>query len=213
MNPETPKTVSTAPDVREPESKDAVVPVWLIVILFMLLYWGALYFDQHGGWFSAKVYAPFKSAGELDTYQISGPMDPISMGLKVYNKPTCVTCHQATGQGTPGTFPPLVKSDWVNEPEPGRIIRAVLMGLQGPITVNGQSFNNAMIPFGGDPPAGLTDEEIAGVLTYIRQNKEWGNNAPAVTPARVKAVREALKAQRRTTAFTADELMKINPAD
>jgi mono/diheme cytochrome c family protein len=177
--------------------------------MFLLLFWGAVYFDQNGAWFSPKVYAPYRSLEEVAAFQISsGASDVFEQGKAVYNKPTCVACHQAGGQGSPGQFPPLAGSDWVNEPEPGRLIRLVLNGLQGPITVKGQSFNNVMVPWNV-----LTDQEIAAVVTYVRQNKDWGNNASAVTPAQVKAVRDKLKAQSRAVAFTADELMKLSPTD
>jgi mono/diheme cytochrome c family protein len=68
--------------------------------------------------------------------------------------------------------------------------------------VKGASYNNAMVPWNA-----LSDEEIAAVITYVRQNKEWGNNASAVTAAQVKAVREKVKGHPQ--AFTADELTKI----
>ncbi len=57
----------------------------------------------------------------------------------------------------------------------------------------------------------LSDEEIAAVLTYARQNPEWGNKAPAVTPERVKDVRAKVKG--RTQPWSAEELLKISPAD
>jgi mono/diheme cytochrome c family protein len=100
----------------------------------------------------------------------------------------------------------------VNEPEPGRLIRIVLNGMQGPMTVSGKQYNNSMIAWGGPPPpngSGLTDEEIAAVLTYVRQ--EWGNKAPAVTAERVKLVREKIKGH--PGAFTEAELMQVSPAD
>jgi mono/diheme cytochrome c family protein len=82
-----------------------------------------------------------------------------------------------------------------------------LNGLQGPISVKNQQYNNAMVAWGGV----FSDEEIAAVITYIRQNKDWGNNAPAVTADRVKAVREKIKGH--PGPFTADELLKIPAAD
>ena len=85
----------------------------------------------------------------------------------------------------------MVGSEWVNEPEPGRVIRIALNGLTGPITVKNQVFSGTMVPWKDM----LSDEEIAAVLTYIRQNKEWGNHAPEVTPERVKAVREKIKSR------------------
>ena len=93
------------------------------------------------------------------------------------------------------------------EPEPGRIIRAVLHGLTGPWQAKGQAFNGTMVPWRDT----LTDEEIAAVLTYVRQNPEWGNKAPEVRPERVKDAREKTKG--RNQPYTQEELLKISPAD
>ncbi|MFM9000101.1 MAG: c-type cytochrome, partial [Opitutia bacterium] len=60
----------------------------------------------------------------------------------------------------------------------------ILQGLMGPITVNGMTYNSMM-----PPVAGVSDADIADVLTYVRQS--FGNKASAVTPAQVKAVRDA----------------------
>jgi mono/diheme cytochrome c family protein len=183
--------------------------VWLFVLLFLLLYWGMVYFDERSGWANSQVYTPYHSFDQLVYYQPpSGERSLFQEGRKVYDKPTCVACHQADGKGVPGQNPPLVGSEWVNEPEPGRVIRIVLNGLTGPIEVKGQAFGGtAMVPWKDV----LTDDEIAAVLTYVRQNKEWGNNAPEVKPERVKAVRDKL--QSRSTPFTAEELQKIPPTD
>ena len=207
MSSPTNHPVSSAADSSESQGRGPVVPIWLIVFMFLILYWGALYFDGHGGWFSAKVYAPYHSVEEIQALQpISGGSEMFELGKAVYNRPTCAACHQASGLGTPGQFPPLAGSEWVNEEHPGRMIRAVLNGLSGPITVKGAAFNNNMVPWNV-----LSDEEIAAVITYVRQNKEWGNKASAVTPAQVKAIRDKIKGHPGT--FTPDELMKISPAE
>lgn len=100
----------------------------------------------------------------------------------------CAACHQATGLGMPGAYPPLAGSEWLtNNPEVP--IRIVLHGLQGPITVKGTSFNNAMTPFGEQ----LSDAEIAAVISYERSS--FGNHASAITAEQVKAVRAATKSQ------------------
>jgi nitrite reductase (NO-forming) len=93
----------------------------------------------------------------------------------------CVGCHQAEGQGVPGTFPPLAKSDFLMA-DTGRVIETVLNGLTGPLEVNGQRYNGTMPPMGH-----LMDEDIADVLTYIRTS--WGNTGAPVTTADVAAVR------------------------
>ena len=83
------------------------------------------------------------------------------------------------------------------------MIRLVLDGIQGPITVKGQSFNNAMPPWKDL----LKDEDIAAALTYVRSNKGWGNSASAVTPDQVKAVRAKMAG--RSIPWSPDELLKV----
>lgn len=191
----------------EPDAARAPVPIWLILLVFILIYWGMLSFDLSGGWFDKDVYSPFTSKAELVETQPVTSHNPVESGFKVYHKPTCVACHQADGKGTPGQFPSLIKSEWVEEQEPGRLIRIVLNGLTGELKFQGQVYNGTMVPWKDV----LNDEEIADVLTYVRQNKEWGNNAPVVTPERVAQVREKVKD--RALPFTPDELLKISPAD
>ena len=211
MKSSTNQPVSNAP--QDVGAKDPVVPVWLIIVCFLLLYWGAVYFDEHGGWFDTKVYTPYASAEDLQKYQVGG-VDPMVLGKQVYDH-TCFVCHQPNGMGTPGSFPPLAGSDWVNEKEPGRIIRFVLHGFGGPgLVVNGKPFETTaqMTAFGeSGPPTGLTDEEIAAVLTYVRGNAEWHNNAPPVTEEQVKAIRNKY-ATRKQNVFTPTEIKGIDPA-
>jgi mono/diheme cytochrome c family protein len=198
--------VSQTPAPAESRSNGATVPISLIILTALLIYAGAVYFDDHGGWFSPKVYGPYKSIAELEPYQPKLGNPIFEQGKAIYGK-TCVACHQASGQGTPGQFPPLAGSDWVNEAQPGRMIRIVLNGAGGPITVHGQNFNNNMVPWNS-----LSDEDIAAVISYVRQNREWGNNASEVTPAQVKAVRDKIKNHPGPWSPDA-ELLKINPAD
>jgi nitrite reductase (NO-forming) len=104
----------------------------------------------------------------------------IAKGKSVYTQ-TCIACHQPTGVGIPGAFPPLAKSDYLNK-DVNRAIKTVIKGLNGPITVNGKKFSSAM------PPQALTDQQIADVLTYVFSS--WGNTKTVVTPAMVKAQRK-----------------------
>jgi len=207
MNPEPQQSLPIAAEA-EPQAGRTAVPVWLIVLLFLILYWGMVYFDRNSGWFNEEVYEPYRSFQEVEAWQpATGEAGLAQLGKLVYNKPTCVACHQADGKGTAGQFPSLVQSEWVQEPEPGRIIRAVLYGISGPFPFKGQNFNGSMVPW----KDALTDEEIAAVLTYVRQNPEWGNKAPEVKPERVKAVREKTKS--RNQPFSQEELLMVSPAD
>jgi mono/diheme cytochrome c family protein len=108
----------------------------------------------------------------------------------------CAGCHQATGQGLPGAFPPLAGSEFAIA-APEIPIRIVLLGVQGPLTVKGQRFNGTMPAWGS-----FSDADIAATLTYVRA--QWGNAAPAVTAAQVAAVRAALSG--RTRPWTGAEI-------
>jgi nitrite reductase (NO-forming) len=94
----------------------------------------------------------------------------IKHGKSVYMQ-TCFACHQAEGQGIPGAFPPLAQSNYLNE-NIDKSIDAVVNGLEGEITVNGEKYNNAM------PAQNLSDEEIANVLTFVYNS--WGNSKKEV---------------------------------
>jgi len=92
----------------------------------------------------------------------------------------CAACHQPTGQGLPGRFPPLAGSDFLNS-DKHRAIGVVVNGLQGQITVKGQQFNNVM------PKFPLSNDDIANALTYVYN--AFGNSGKEVTPEEVQAVR------------------------
>ena len=102
----------------------------------------------------------------------------IEAGKNVYEH-NCAACHQMSGQGIPGSFPPLAGSDYLRNKQAS--IRTVLHGLKGPVTVNGKQFNGVM------PALGLSDSEIANVLTYI--NSKWNNPGYEISPAEVRSQR------------------------
>ncbi len=104
----------------------------------------------------------------------------VAFGQRVYTQ-NCVACHQAEGQGIPGAIPPLAGSDFLNADET-RAIEVVVNGLDGPITVNGNTFNSIM------PSLQLSDEDVANVLTYIYS--QWENAGFVVLPQEVGVVRE-----------------------
>ena len=89
----------------------------------------------------------------------------ISDGKEIYQD-FCVQCHLDNGKGVPGTFPPLAKSDYLqNNIEAS--IRGIKYGQRGKITVNGIDYDGIM------SHQGLDDEEVADVMNYILNS--WGN--------------------------------------
>jgi mono/diheme cytochrome c family protein len=178
------KPIPQKPDA-EPSAARSPAPVWIFALTIALIYLGAVYFDYHGGWFSAEVYAPYKSAEELEMYQPKSGAEALrAQGKKSYEF-VCGTCHGADGLGKPGQFPPLAGSEWVNAKDFKRLAQIPLDGLNGEVHVKGQDWNASMAAMG----AGLSDADLAAVLTYIRTS--WGNNAGAVTADDVKGVRAA----------------------
>jgi nitrite reductase (NO-forming)/hydroxylamine reductase len=97
----------------------------------------------------------------------------------------CMACHQATGKGLPGAFPPLAGSDFLKA-DKHRAIGIVLRGLTGQVVVNGTTFNSAMPPM-----TQLSDAEVANALTYVMNS--WGNAFGVVSTAEVAAVRAGPK--------------------
>jgi nitrite reductase (NO-forming) len=94
---------------------------------------------------------------------------------------TCSTCHQPDGKGMAGVFPPLAQSDYLAK-DNATLIKIVLNGLSGPVTVNGQDYNSVMPPM-----SQLADDEVANILTYVRNS--WGNAGGAVTADEVAKAR------------------------
>jgi mono/diheme cytochrome c family protein len=108
----------------------------------------------------------------------------ITRGQIVYAK-FCLTCHQVDGSGVPNMNPPLIRTKWTLGPKT-IMIQQVLKGSSGKVEIDGDTFSNTMPPL-----KTLTDQQIADVLTYVRNN--FGNKASMVTVAEVKALRAKTK--------------------
>ena len=104
---------------------------------------------------------------------------------KIVYVATCQTCHQVDGGGAPRMNPPLIKTKYVLG-DKKHLISVLLKGLNDPIEIDDDEFHNPM-----PPQPQLTDQQIADVLTFVRNN--FGNKASAVTPTEVKNVRAKLK--------------------
>jgi len=107
----------------------------------------------------------------------------VAAGKAVYTQ-NCLTCHLADGGGVDRMNPPLTQTSWVLG-DKTRLVKVLLNGMQG-VDIDDESYANVMPAF-----EALTDQQIADVLTYVRNS--FGNKAPAVSAPEVKAVRAANK--------------------
>ena len=170
-------------DKDEPAEGFSLTPIFIVFLFCGFGFWAGLYLTQNSG-----NFAP--SAFDLNAPKASLAGGPVvfepdaAKGEKLFLA-NCAACHQATGLGVPGAFPPLVKSVWVTGSE-DRLVKAILAGLAGEIEVNGVKYNGNMPNIG----AGLKDAQIAHIATYVRQ--AWGNVAEPVMDTKVTEVRKAI---------------------
>lgn len=137
--------------------------------------------DQDEDLFSGPLN--LESLPEIDnTQHINNEygLDPMELGKSIYTT-TCFACHQLNGEGLPGVFPPLAKSDLLNRNKEFAI-GAIINGLSGEVRVNGKTYNGVM------PPQNLNNKQIAAVLTYVYS--QWGNSGKKVSEDEVAKVRD-----------------------
>ncbi|MDF1861886.1 MAG: cytochrome c [Verrucomicrobiales bacterium] len=181
----------------------------LVASAFILILGGGQLFSTSNG-FRDSIYisenyqpTPKPSLGGADAegVAVAWIVDWTKDGKKVYNN--CIACHQASGLGIPGQFPPLVGSEWVDGGT-ARLGAILLHGINGPFKVAGQSYNQLMPAWNS-----LNDEKIAQVITYIR--REFGSlpegDDGVVTTDMMKAAREQFSGQ--ATPYTEAELLAI----
>ena len=177
---------------REPRAGLEPLSLWLIALYGLAVFFGGAYLGRYSGNFSGDGLDPLggaprakkTTAGAGAATEVA-ELTPAERGKKIFSA-NCATCHQMTGLGVAGQYPPLAGSEIVNGGA-RRPAMIVLKGLTGPITVKGQQFGSAVMqPW----EKTLNDQKIADVLTFVRQ--EWGNNAGPVSKEGIAALRKEL---------------------
>ena len=181
----------------DPEERRTPIP-WLVLALAAVLAAFGVDYISHSDVNTPPAWGDGRSLAELVGDK------PATAGARIDGgaifTSMCAACHQATGQGLPGVFPPLAGSEWVVG-KPDTAIAILLHGINGAIEVKGKVYQGAMPAFG----ATLGDGEIAAVLTHIRS--QWGNAAAAISAETVAATRARL-AQRSEPYAGGEELAK-----
>lgn len=194
LNDKTSESRAQEREQAEPSEKSQPVPKVFLILAAALVLWGAGYIALSGSFGRADL-------GDKRTVaDLSGPAAPApgaSANGKQLFTAHCAACHQATGKGLPGVFPPLDGSEWVTGDE-RTVANILLHGVTGEITVMGTAFKGAMPAF-----AQLSDAELAAVASHIRA--EWSNKAGAIKPELFEAER---KAGTRTAPFNGGAELK-----
>jgi mono/diheme cytochrome c family protein len=213
-NPESTPDINVT-DLHEAVMREKVEPaegmeplsLWLILFFAVLLFGAGAYLFRYSGGFDSNVYDEDQVAyGPQKGGTATKTVDPVAMGKRLYTV-NCASCHQATGQGATGQYPPIAGSDIVLTKAgygENHLVRIMLDGLAGPLSIAGCSYNGNMPAWA----ANLKDDQISYILTYIRQ--EWGNQAGPITPEEVAAVHAEVA--QRANPWSDDELKKIPPA-
>lgn len=178
----------------EPEERIRPVPLVAVAVTLAMVLFGVVYIF---------ISEPFGNAllGDRRTMaDLSGPV-PAAAGAVVDGKAVfaaqCAACHQATGKGLPGVFPPLDGSEWV-QGDTRTLANILLHGITGEISVAGSIYNGAMPSF-----QQLGDAELAAVASYIRS--AWSNKAQ---PLPVELLGQERKTSTRKTPFEGGAALK-----
>jgi mono/diheme cytochrome c family protein len=176
---------------REPRAGSEPLSIWLIAVYGLAIFCGGAYLGRYSGSFSGEGLDPGvaptakKVAAGPGAAGATAELGPAERGKKIYMA-NCATCHQGSGAGVAGQYPPLAGSEWVMG-STKRLGMILLKGLEGPLTVKGAQYGSAVMqPW----EKTLTDQKIADVLTYIRS--EWGNTGGPVAPEGIAALRKEL---------------------
>ncbi|OON61047.1 cytochrome C oxidase Cbb3 [Massilia sp. KIM] len=173
----------------DPTESERPFPLPLLALVAGLLLWGVGYIltEQRN---DDAAWGDRRTASTLEA-QATGAVD----GAQLYAA-QCAACHQASGAGLPGAFPPLAGSEWVTG-DPRRLADIVLHGVSGALTVKGTVYNGQMPAFKDK----LGDVELAALLSHLRT--QFGNSAGAVDARLVAETRAASAA--RTAPWNGDD--------
>ena len=139
-------------------------------------------YSTNGGMGGATSAAPAGGAAAAAAPAVTGAYSYQGSTGEALFTANCSACHQTTGEGIPGAFPPLKSNAAVDNADPTLHIHTVLHGAHG-VTIGGVNYTSVMPPFADQ----LKDADIANIINYERSS--WGNHAKQVTPAEVAAVR------------------------
>ncbi len=177
----------------DPEEAVRPMPVAALLVAAGMVVWAVVYI------LSTEPLTLSQFGDQRTRAELSGPVAAAGGAVdgKALYAAQCAACHQATGAGLPGVFPPLDGSEWV-QGEPRVLANILLHGITGEITVKGNKYQGAMPAF-----AQLSDAELAGIASFIRGN--WSNKAE---PLQAELFAKERADGKRTTPFEGEAALK-----
>lgn len=161
----------------EPQEQGMPVPMVVLLVIGALFMWGMYYI------FSSDLRNPAHIGDNRIAADFRVDESATVDGAQLYTV-HCIACHQASGAGVPGVFPPVAGSEWVTG-KPEVLAQIILHGITGELTVLGNTYNGAMPHFHDK----FNDAELAALMNHLRTS--FDNDAETVDEAFVQAQREA----------------------
>lgn len=178
------KTQAQQREMPEPYEGNRPIP-WLVILIVGGVFLWAIGYILFTHQTLPAAYGDRRTAADFQV--AAANPDAAIDGAQLYTA-QCLACHQATGAGLPGVFPPLAGAEWVTG-KPELAIQIVLHGLEGAITVKGTQYQGQMPMFKDK----LSDAEVAAVLSHVRSS--FGNTASAIDAEQVAKARSATESQ------------------
>ncbi len=177
----------------DPEEAVRPMPVAALLVAAAMVIWAVVYI------LSTEPLTLSQFGDQRTRAELSGPVAAAGGAVdgKALYAAQCAACHQASGTGLPGVFPPLDGSEWV-QGEPRVLANILLHGITGEITVKGNKYQGAMPAF-----PQLSDAELAGIASFIRSN--WSNKAE---PLQAELFAKERADGSRTTPFEGEAALK-----
>jgi mono/diheme cytochrome c family protein len=191
------------PEVAPLSMEKEPLPTWLYLICGFALFLAGSSFTGFGIFGHDLLdQGPGGPAIASSSQEAEAPPTPLELGKKIYGN-NCASCHDTSGAGAPGKYPPLAGSEWVMGSKL-RLAAILLKGIDGPLNVKNVTYSGNVMPA---QESILTPEKLADLMTYLRGS--WGNTVGPVTTDEVNAAKTKYTAQ--TAAWNEADLLGIAP--
>ena len=148
-------------ELPDPEEKISPLPWFFIMFLGAMGMWGAFYLVATPSG-ESSAYGDQRTVALLRP-PVAAATGAVAIDGKQLYGAKCAACHQASGMGVAGVFPPLAGAEWVVGDE--KVLASILLhGVQGELVVKGNTYNGVMPAFGER----LSEDTRRKLVIYVR---------------------------------------------